>query len=94
MKYVAYYADDNQLEEFNTSKEAEDWLQSLYQEDGTDDGFKECSMNGSDFIAIKVLESEYREVDNIENYTEEEIKLGHWDYEDVAIGEIFFKKVS
>jgi hypothetical protein len=53
LKYIAYYAADNQMEEFATYTEALTWLQDLHLNDGLEDGFTNESLNGMDFIAIK-----------------------------------------
>ena len=49
--FVAYYAADNQTEEFDTFQEAKDWLEECWDRDSGDEGFAEESINGQDYIA-------------------------------------------
>ena len=64
--YVAYYSANNDIEEFESFDLAKAWLADLYQEDGSDGGFSEETMNGRDFIAEKTHTSKYLETQNRE----------------------------
>ena len=64
--YTAHYAANNEYEKFNTFEEAEKWLAERWEEDGSDEGFAEESMNGKDFIAKVTHFSKYKETANKE----------------------------
>lgn len=56
-KYVAYFAEDNQVETFGTYEEAENWLKDTALNDG---GYSEETLNGQDYIAKITHRSHYK----------------------------------
>ena len=66
MKWIAHYGANNETEEFETFKEAKKWLEEAWQEDGSDEGYAEESVNGQDYIAQITHVSKYVEKGNKE----------------------------
>jgi len=72
-KYVAYYAAADEHEFFNTTEEAQNWL----EEYDSQDGISEETISGKNYIAEVKLFSSYRITDEKKNY-----KDGEWPYPD------------
>ena len=67
-KYIAYYAADNETEEFETFDQAKKWLESFHDDARCDEGYSEESCGGEDYIAKITHRSKFTETDNIKNY--------------------------
>jgi hypothetical protein len=96
--FIAYSAQIDEQEFFETHEEALEWLKKSDLE-GTEieEGFAlEVSAGGS-FIAKITHRSQYIEDDNKENYCQcedENCENEHWDYSHDSVGHIEYKEVS
>lgn len=70
LKYVAHYDANNTTEFFETIDNAKKWLEAMWSEDGSDEGYAEETMKGQDFIAKIEYVSKFVITDKKENYKE------------------------
>ena len=100
-KYVAYSAEANEGELFETFEEAEKWLYEFY--DPTE-GYSDGTVNGFDVIAKITHHSKFVAIDKKENYHDhtddcpegDNCEEEEWPYSDEfdEIGDIIFEEVN
>jgi len=70
--FIAYYAADNIIEKFETFELAKNWLEDMWREDGTEEGFADETINSQDFIAKVTHKSKFIITHKKEDYKENE----------------------
>ncbi len=101
-KFVAYYSANNDIEEFESFKQAEEWLNEIHDDDGYNDGFAEETIDGQDFIAKITHRSHFNILKRKEDYIWNKEAHGYflngdpedeeWGGEFDTIGEIVMKE--
>jgi len=90
MKYIAYEAENHDLDFFETFEDAKKWLLDYCNEHASDEGYSEEVMTGRCCIAKITHVTHYRVTDEKKNYDDEE----EWPYPDEfeTVGELEIKK--
>ena len=95
--FIAYSAQIDEQEFFETHEEALEWLKKSDLEGAEIEGFSLEVSDGGSFIAKITHRSQYVEEENKEDFChceDEDCENEHWDYSQDSVGHIEYKEVS
>ena len=95
--FIAYSAQIDEQEFFETHEEALEWLKKSDLEGAEIEGFSLEVSDGGSFIAKITHRSQYVEEENEEDFChceDEDCENEHWDYSQESVGHIEYKEVS